>query len=392
MAYGQKTANIMDIPLSVSSVVAPYLGDNGYKWEGLQTIRVLSVANGSLSNYDETSATSPFGAASLIVPDEQVLTLAYNKSMLLRIQDTQIQDVPVSQFSKQVALQQADEVFVPAHDAYSIGKILAARPVGNKVIFNPAATAIAAPTMGSTATATTGGTLAAATYFYVVTAINAAGETLKSTEVSQVTTGATSTVTINWTAVTGATGYKIYRATATGAEVYLTTAAGQSTATYTDTGSNTPTTAVPPTINTTGATDLKLQFARMIRRTLTGGGSINSVVAWVAYDIAAQINALINFTGSDTGYSDGKKGYLGQLAGAKCIETPDAYLGSGVYALAVEKRAVVNVTPKMDPKAGGMKVITQVPGFGGIEIQLRDRSDTFVLNKKARTVSSLEAV
>lgn len=136
MAYGTKTANIMDVPLSISSLVAPALGDNGYKWDGSNSVRVLSVADGSLANYDETSATAPFGSPSLVVPTEQVLALAYNKSMLLRIQRTQIQDFPVSSFSKQVALQQAEHVFVPAHDAYSLAKIFAARPSGNVVARN----------------------------------------------------------------------------------------------------------------------------------------------------------------------------------------------------------------------------------------------------------------
>lgn len=282
MAYGTKTANIMDKPLSVSSVVAPYLGDNGYSWEGVNSIRVLSVANGSLSNYDETSATAPFGAPSLVVPDEQVLTLAYNKSMLLRIQQTQIQDIPVSQFSKQVALQQADEVFVPAHDAYSLGKILAARPVGNKIEIN-----------------------------------------------------------------------------------------------LTGTGTLEP-------------ENIKIKFARMVDKVRTNGGALNQALAWVAYDFASLLSDQINFTGSDAGYADAKNGYLGKFKGVRVIETPDAYLGAGVYAIAVDKRAVVNVTPKMDPKKGGMKVIEDVPLFSGIELQLRDRSDTFVLNKKARTVASLE--
>src|SRR6185369_1661258 len=133
MAYGTRTANIMDKPLSISSVVTPYIGDNGYKWDGVNSVRVLSIANGSLANYDESSATAPFGAPSLVVPTEQVLTLAYNKSMLLRIQRTQIQDIPVSKFSKEVALQQCEQVFVPAHDAYSLAKIFAARPAGNIV-------------------------------------------------------------------------------------------------------------------------------------------------------------------------------------------------------------------------------------------------------------------
>lgn len=278
MAYGTKTANVMDIPLSVSSVFAPYVGDNGYSAVDVNSIRVLSIANGTLADYDEGSATAPFGAASLVVPAEQVLTLAYNKSMLLRVQKTQIQDQPISDFSKKVAMQQADEVFVPSHDAYSLGKLLAARPSGNKVVFDANA----------------------------------------------------------------------------------------------------------------GTNDLKLQFSRTIDKVKTGGGSVNSILAWVGYDIASQIRALINYGGSEAGYTDGKNGYLGKLAGAKVIEAPDLYLGTGVYVLAADKRAIVNVKPKMDPKGDGVVVIEKVPGFGGIEIQLRDRGDTFVLTKKVNAVASLE--
>lgn len=270
----------MDIPLSVSSVVAPYLSDNGYKHVDANSIRVLSIANGTLSNYDETSATAPFGSPSLVVPDEQVLALAYNKSMLLRIQKTQMQDIPVSQFSKMVALQQCDEVFVPAHDAYSIAKILAARPSGNKVIYN----------------------------------------------------------------------------------------------------------------TTAGTNDIKLQFSRTIDKAKTGGSAIASMVAWISYEISSVLKVAINFTGSDAGYTDGKNGYLGKFNGVKVVEAPDAYLGTGVYLIVADKRSVIYVTPKMDPKGDGMVVIEKVPLFSGIEIQLRDRGDTFVLNKKARTVASMEAV
>lgn len=280
MAYGTRTANVMDIPLSISSVVAPYLGDNGYKFEGANSIRVLSIANGTLANYDETSATAPFGAPSLVVPDEQVLTLAYNKSMLLRVQRTQIQDQPISQFSKQVALQQADSVFVPAHDSYSISKVQAARPVANRV------------------------------YIQLV-------------------------------------------------------GAGVSTA-------------------------YALKFNQAVNKARTGGAAVNNLVAWVSYDFAAQLKDKINFTGSDAGYTEAKNGYLGKFGGVKVIEVPDSYLTSTVYALIVDKRAVVNVTPKMDPKNGGVEVLEKVPQFSGIEIQLRDRSDTFVLNKQVNSIASLE--
>lgn len=274
MALGTKTANIMDIPLNISSVVAPYLGDNGYKWDGLNSVRVLSIADGSLANYDETSATVPFGSATLVVPTEQVLALAYNKSMLLRIQRTQIQDIPVSGFSKEVALQQANDVFVPAHDAYSLGKIFAARPSGNIVAVN------------------------------------------------------------------------------------------------------------------TARNDNGLQL--MVNKIRTAGGNLGNVVCWVTYTFAAVIRDKINYTGSDAGYTSGQNGYLGKLAGVTTVEVPDAYLFAGVSALAADKRALINVTPKMDPKAGGLVVLEQVPGFSGIEIQLRDRADTFVLSKKVNAVASLE--
>lgn len=274
MSYGTKTANIMDIPLSISSVVTPYIGDNGYKWDGLNSVRVLSVADGSLSNYDESNATSPFGTPNLVVPTEQVLALAYNKSMLLRIQRTQIQDIPVSAFSKQVALQQANDVFVPAHDAYSLGKIFAARPASNVVAFNSARN--------------------------------------------------------------------------------------------------------------------DLGFQTMVNKARTGGASLSSMVAWVTYTFAAAVRDKINYTGADAGYVNGENGYMGKLCGIPTVEIPDLYLFGGVSALCIDKRAIVNVTPKMDPKAGGMTVIDPVPGFSGIEIQLRDRSDTFVLGKKVSLVASLE--
>ncbi len=274
MAYGTKTANIMDIPLSISSVVAPYLGDNGYKFDGVASIRVLSVSDGSLSTYDETSATAPFGSATLVAPAEQTLTLAYNKSMLLRIQRTQIQDIPVSQFAKQVALQQANDVFVPAHDAYSLGKIFASRPSGNVVAVD--------------------------TSHYAKS------------------------------------------------------------------------------------------FQLTVNKVRTGGGSLGNIVAWVTFTFAALVREAINYNGADAGYTNGQNGYLGKLAGVPTVEVPDTYLFGGVSALIADKRAVVNVTPKMDPKAGGMTVIDPVPGFSGVEIQLRDRSDTFVLSKKVNAIASLE--
>jgi hypothetical protein len=121
-----------------------------------------------------------------------------------------------------------------------------------------AAPALAAPVLSSPTTATTGGSLAAATYYYKATYTNAAGETVGSNEISQVTTGTASTVTFTiGAAPAGATGTKIYRSTATGAEVLLDTLATTPT-TYTDNGSKTPGTATVPTSNTTAVADSRV--------------------------------------------------------------------------------------------------------------------------------------
>lgn len=81
---------------------------------------------------------------------------------------------------------------------------------------NPATAGLTTPT-GLTATpSTTGGTLAAGTYYYRVSATNAYGETLAAAQVSATTTGSTSSVALSWTAVTGATGYRVYRSGTSG--------------------------------------------------------------------------------------------------------------------------------------------------------------------------------
>lgn len=283
MAYGKATDNIMDVPLKLKSVFAPYVGDNGYKFTGLHSIFVLSNDNGTLVTYDETSATAPFGAIGLATPTEQELTLAYNQAMAKRIQHTQIQDIPVQSYAKKWAVQQVDQVFIPAHDEYSLGKLIAARPVGNVV----------------------------------------------------------TTTAANWLA---------------------------------------------------GTDKMSLQFAKALNKIKVNGADNSSTLAWVAYDYAANLSQQINFTGSDAGYKDAQTGYLGKHKGVVCIETPDTYFPTGTYAVIADKRAIVNVTPKMDPENNGYVVLEKVPGFSGIEVQLRDRGDTFVLNKKANAIVTIEEV
>lgn len=283
MAYGRKTSNIMDIPLSLKSVFSPYVGDNGYTFVGLNTIYVLSNENGTLVTYDETSATAPFGAVTLATPTEQELTLAYNQAMIKRIQRTQIQDTPVDAYARKWAVQQIDQVFIPAHDMYSINKLVAARPLANRVDVTPASWADSSEKIS----------------FKLHTAVN------------------------------------------------------------------------------------------MVKG---NGGDVAQSIAWLGYTLAANLSAQINFTGSDAGYKDAKAGYLGKHQGVTCVEIPDDYFPANVHGVVADKRAIVNVAPKMDPKNNGYTVIDPVPMFSGIEIQLRDRGDTFVLNKKANAIVTLEEV
>jgi hypothetical protein len=92
------------------------------------------------------------------------------------------------------------------------------------------------PTGLSVVGSSTGGTsLAAGTYYWVVTGIVSSAETGASNEVTATLTGSTSSAALTWTALPGATGYKVYRGTAHGGEnIHVSSPA---TTSYTDTGS-----------------------------------------------------------------------------------------------------------------------------------------------------------
>jgi hypothetical protein len=99
------------------------------------------------------------------------------------------------------------------------------------------------------------GLAASTTYFFIVTAVNSAGESVASSQAQATTlvtppsgvpsaptgvaaiSGLTNSVRINWTAVTGATSYNIYRGTATGVTTTSGTkipVSGGTTATFLD--------------------------------------------------------------------------------------------------------------------------------------------------------------
>ena len=99
-----------------------------------------------------------------------------------------------------------------------------------------------------TLTPTSGGSLSAgATYYYLVTAVNttAWGESA-GTEAHAQTSSSNKTITVSWSAVSGASGYHIYRGTSAGGEGGYINIANGTTSGYTDTGSVSLTAGSPP--------------------------------------------------------------------------------------------------------------------------------------------------
>lgn len=277
--YGTMTSSLMDAPLALKSVFAPYVGDNGYKFTGAGTIQVVSTPNGSLSSYTESSV-API-TVGLVGNALQTLTLAYNQAMFQRIQQTLIQDTPVAGFAAKWAKQQIGSVFIPAHDVYSLNKVALARTVGNDVLV----------------------------------------------------------------------------------------------------------------ASTLPATGLSASFGTAFSNIRRYGASEGEVIAWVGDTFANALADQITYTGSDAGYNDAKNhAFLGKHKGVAVIAVPDSYLTKlgatsqlDIRVLMADKRAIVNVTPKMSPS--DYKVLTELSGFSGVEVQIRDRSDTFVLNNKANNIA-----
>lgn len=278
--YGTQTANLMDSPLALKSVFAPYVGDNGFKWTGAGTIQVISTPDGTLADYNEASA-API-TVGLVGNTLQTLTLAYNKALFQRIQQTLIQDTPVANFAAAWAKQQINDVFVPTHDVYSLNKVVLGRATANDVLV----TAGAVPSSGMAA-----------------------------------------------------------------------------------------------------------KFGQAFINIHANGADVSSTVAWVADSFANALADQITFTGSDAGYNDAKNSaFLGKFKGVACVAVPDTYLTKlgatsqlQPWVVMADKRAIVNVTPKMAPT--DYKVLTEMSGFSGVEIQIRDRADTFVLTNKADAIS-----
>ena len=150
-----------------------------------------------------------------------------------------------------------------------------APPVTNTAVIGPPTVVTATPAGGPP------GSLVAGTYFYEVTAIDAAGENLPSTPAGATITTGPGSITLTWTAVPGATGYRIYGRPPTAAGPYGLIGSVGAVTTFTDTGA-TPPGVAPPLVDTSAGTAIaagavcNLSFDRMSCTVSTTAISVGS--------------------------------------------------------------------------------------------------------------------
>jgi len=135
--YGIRTATFLDRRLKHGSTVAKYMDAHGVNTVDANTVRILNIDIDSkgLTSYDETSTTGGM-TPTLVEFGKQEWSIDYNYASFLRIQDTQLQDIPVGSAVSDVAKAWVDEKFVPDFDEYALAKVIAARPGANIVTWD----------------------------------------------------------------------------------------------------------------------------------------------------------------------------------------------------------------------------------------------------------------
>jgi hypothetical protein len=181
----------------------------------LQTKRILGWSNSGsggvldqMAFFSSESASTAFGPVSLRRPSK-ITYVANDKSYTYREQGlsdsvTWLAEFAGRGFTDVRSLSQTALLWA------SLGAEERGLLFGRGTSGNGYAGVVSAPVIAG-ATATTGGTIAAGTYQVTVTAIAGGGESVISNRVAQVTTGATSTITVTvGTEPTGALGYRLY--------------------------------------------------------------------------------------------------------------------------------------------------------------------------------------
>jgi len=224
-------------------------------------------------------------------------------------------------------------------------------------------TAMAAPTLN----ASSGGSLTASTtYYYEVTAVTAVGESAGAVA-TKTTSSTNKTITVSWPAVTGATGYNVYRTTTSGTYtgtgngvinlVVGTARTGWASpwTSYVDSGAITPTpsTSGPPSSSCTNTAIIHLEEAApgvslttdpMSVLTPTNFVPINMYdpregeVRDVAGVATSSLNGIMNVVEVDVGNL--QKWFAGTIAtdGQYALNGPDALNNSGYILYTSDRR------------------------------------------------------
>lgn len=280
-----------------------------------------------------------------------------------------------------------------ASDAVSATETLNDREIGTGGILPPTGV-----------TATPAGTVTPSyTYEYTVTATNASGETNGGVAVQAVANqvlSSTNKVVIGWTAVTGATGYNIYRRNlttggVTSTPLKLSNVTGQATITFTDDGSFTPLGAIP-LFNTTGTPTpiLKLTCVAVgtwgnqvyvdITDSVTGAGRFNLTVRYGGTGDAYIVERFLDVTMNRTDQRYAVSMINSTLLGSKYIQAID--LGSYTTwntAITPQTQNPVALSSGADGVATpSLLTATQKLSTiqGNLDLNLPGISDTSVLN------------
>lgn len=166
---------------------------------------------------------------------------------------------PIVHATHQTAVQLADHHLIAGDETATGSRLVIGAGYDSSVGADDSSDELPAPSGLETGDVLGGGTFAAGTYYWKVTAVNQYGETLGSNEVSAVL-AANATQDLNWNDVTGATSYVIYRGTAPGAENRRVDEVG--TSIYTDTGSAGFASSLPETNTTAGTGNETVPFGQ----------------------------------------------------------------------------------------------------------------------------------
>jgi hypothetical protein len=268
-------------------------------------------------------------------------------------------------------------------------------------------TAMAAAT---TSGPSSGGSLAATTgYYYTVTATNAYGESVGTQTTKVTTTSNNKTITLTWPAVTGATGYNVYRTTTSGTytgtgngviNLVVGTAQGTSwvspyspTATFTDSGAIALTsTSGPPSSPCTNNSIIHLEEAATgVNLTSSSASNLMNVLTPTNFvpinmydpregevrDVAGEVNGSGTYTASLNGIMNLvevdvhnlQQWFAGKIAtsGVYAFNGPDAINNSGYILYTSDRRMNCNDS-QYDLEGKCTSGFGETGGFGNEDI------------------------